>query len=110
LSVRDKFFIKVSEGLSTGKKMKQAMHLQIMPKSARSRAVDSPPMTLQTVVIERSSNIAGNGLPLAAGGDLEALNCQPAPKLNRCKNFHFAFTATCGKRLLPAGVLSLHIF
>jgi len=60
LSVPDKFFIKVSEGFSTNKKLKQALHLQIMSKSARSRAVDSPPMTLQTVVIEQLSNIAGN--------------------------------------------------
>ena len=30
--------------------------------------------------------VTHNGLPLAAGGDLEALNCQPALKLNRSTN------------------------
>jgi len=30
--------------------------------------------------------IATNGLALGAGGDLEALNCQPAPKQNRSTN------------------------
>jgi hypothetical protein len=31
--------------------------------------------------------MTANVLPLAAGGDLEALHCQPAPKLNRSTNF-----------------------
>jgi len=30
--------------------------------------------------------VAHNVLPLAAGGDLEALNCQPAPKFDRSTN------------------------
>jgi len=29
-------------------------------------------------------------LALAAGGDLEALNCQPAPKLNRSTNLRLS--------------------
>lgn len=33
-----------------------------------------------------SSSIVYNGLPLAAGGDLEVLHCQPEPKLNRSTN------------------------
>jgi len=33
--------------------------------------------------------MTGNGLALGAGGDLEAVNCQPAPKLNRSTNFQF---------------------
>lgn len=33
--------------------------------------------------------IAHNGFALGAVGDLEALNCQPAPKLNRRTNLQF---------------------
>jgi hypothetical protein len=40
-------------------------------------------MTLQTIVIEQSSNIAGNGLPLAAVGDFGALHCQPSTNVDR---------------------------
>jgi hypothetical protein len=37
----------------------------------------------------RSGRVAYNGFALGAVGDLEALNCQPAPKLNRSTNFQF---------------------
>jgi len=62
--------------------MKGELHLQIISKSARSRVVDSPPMTLQTVVIERSSNIAGNVLALGAVADFGAQNCQYTTKVD----------------------------
>jgi hypothetical protein len=62
----DKFFLKVSEGLATCKKLKDAQHLKFNSKSARSRVVDSPTMTLQSVVIERSFSIACNVHRLSA--------------------------------------------
>lgn len=36
--------------------------------------------------------VAANGLPLAAGGDLGALYCQPAQKLNRSTNFQLTMS------------------
>jgi hypothetical protein len=37
--------------------------------------------------------MAGNGLPLAAAGDLEAQNCQPAQKFDRSTNLQLTTSA-----------------
>src|SRR5690606_6731352 len=74
------------EGLSTCTKLKEALHLKFKSKSARSRVVDSPPMTLQSVVIVLSSNIAGNVLALGAVADFEAQNCQHTTKVDARQN------------------------
>ncbi len=43
-----------------------------MSKSARSRVGDSPPLTLQIVMVVWSSNIADNVSQLPEGGDFES--------------------------------------
>ena len=62
------FSLKGSVELSTAKSLIEAQNLKVTAKSGRSRVVDSPPLTLQTVVVVWSSNIAYNvpalGLPL----------------------------------------------
>jgi hypothetical protein len=78
LSIGDNFFLKVSEGLSTDKSFNEAQPLKFNSKLNISRAVGSPPLTLQTVVIERSSNIAGNVPGLLSVWAFE--NCQPKTK------------------------------
>jgi len=50
--------------------------------------------------------LVGNVLPLAAGGDLEALNCQPALKLNRSTNLKL----TTSPPLAANGSLSKNVF
>lgn len=55
------FSIRVSVKLSTANSLKEAPNLKVIAKSGRSRKVDSPPLTLQTVLVVWSSNIAYNG-------------------------------------------------
>jgi hypothetical protein len=62
LSARDKFSLKVSVELSSAKSLIKAQNLKVARKSGRCRVVDSPPLTLQTIVVVWSSNIAYNSL------------------------------------------------
>ena len=69
--------------------MIEAQNLKVTSKSGRSRVVDSPPLTLQSVVAVWSSNISGNGLGLDEGGKLEARSFNLAQMLNEALQPHF---------------------
>ena len=70
------FSLKVSVELSTAKSLIEAQNLKITAKSSRSRDVDSPPLTLQTVVVVWSSNIAYNVPRIGDGAALtRKLSC-----------------------------------
>ena len=79
------FSLKVSVELSTAKSLIEAQNLKITTKSGRSRVVDSPPMTLQTVVVVWSSNIAYNARGLPQFGYL--MLCQPGDDAIKERNF-----------------------
>jgi hypothetical protein len=67
--------IKVSVELSIAEKLNEAQHFWIVPKSARIREVESPPLNLQTVVVVWLSNIAYNDPCLRSGGEFETTSC-----------------------------------
>ena len=77
------FSLKGSVELSTAKSLIEAQNLKVTAKSGRSRVVDSPPLTLQTVVVVWSSNIAYNVLGLCVRAGFGAQNCLPALHLIR---------------------------
>ena len=63
------FSLKVNVELSTAESLIEAENLKVTAKSGRSREEDSPPMTLQTVVVVWLSNIAYNVLQICDGRD-----------------------------------------
>jgi hypothetical protein len=76
------FSLKVSVELSTAKSLIEAQNLKVSTKSSRSRVVDSPSLTLQTVVVVWSSNIAYNVLALGAVADFGAENRKYTTKVD----------------------------